>query len=125
MKKFLIILLILLGICTVAAVTCPDKQAHKDAISAVMDEAVREAMISSGEDDGTAAFASLLFRGVIGGPIMDRFLTVKNYYLFNVCLVSSLNGESHVLSVGAFGHVFPVNKESYKDYLTSLYSSFM
>lgn len=42
MKKFLITLLVLVGLACVALVTCPDRDAHKQAIMTVVNEKLNE-----------------------------------------------------------------------------------
>ena len=110
MKKFLIFLLVVLGIGAVAVVTCPDKDAHKDAIQNVIKEAINDEM--GGSDNGLSGILSSLGSSV-SGWVLDSSLSVENYF---VCSVGKFTGgkEPEVVSVGVFGHVFTISKEDIK-----------
>ena len=113
MKKFFITLAILLVVLAgVGVVTCPDKQAHKDAIMSVINEKINESVSkdSSEGDEGIALFASSLGSG-IAGYVLDNRLTVKNHFVFSTGELNKLDGSSERLSVGVFGHVFTFSKE--------------
>jgi len=113
MKKFLIILCVLLAIVGVAVVTCPDKQAHKDAIMEVVNEKIMEEVGAQSEENPDL---SGLLNGIaslgshIGGWYLGGSLSVHNYF---VCSIGSMtiDGEKHTVSVGVFGHVFTFSKE--------------
>lgn len=113
MKKFFITLAILLVVLAgVGVVTCPDKQAHKDAIMSVINEKINESVSkdSSEGDEGIALFASSLGSGIVG-YVLDNRLTVKNHFVFSTGELNKLDGTSERLSVGVFGHVFTFSKE--------------
>jgi len=113
MKKFFITLAILLVVLAgVGVVTCPDKQAHKDAIMSVINEKINESVSkdSSEGDEGIALFASSLGSGIVGYVLDNRF-TVKNHFVFSTGELNKLDGTSERLSVGVFGHVFTFSKE--------------
>lgn len=113
MKKFFITLAILLVVLAgVGVVTCPDKQAHKDAIMSVINEKINESVSkdSSEGDEGIALFASSLGSGIVG-YVLDNRLTVKNHFVFSTGEINKLDGTSERLSVGVFGHVFTFSKE--------------
>ncbi len=114
MKKVIITLLVLLGIAAVGVVSCPDKEAHKDAIMAVVKETINEEMKS--EDDGLQGLG-VLFGSIgssVAGYFIDNRLTVKNYYVYSVGKLKNLEGEDNTVSVGIFGHIFTVKKEDLK-----------
>ena len=50
MKRFIIAILVLLGIGAVAVVTCPDRQAHKDAIMSVVNESINDELQTDDKD---------------------------------------------------------------------------
>ena len=113
MKKFFITIAILLVVLAgVGVVTCPDKQAHKDAIMSVINEKINESVSkdSSEGDEGIALFASSLGSGIVG-YVLDNRLTVKNHFVFSTGELNKLDGTSERLSVGVFGHVFTFSKE--------------
>ena len=112
MKKVLIAILAVLVIGAVAAVvTCPDKQKHKEAIMAVVNEKIHEELQTEDEDlmELSAVFGSL--GSGIAGKIVDNRLKVKNHFLWSTGEIKDLKGEYQQISVGVFGHIFTFNKE--------------
>ena len=95
MKKFFITIAILLVVLAgVGVVTCPDKQAHKDAIMSVINEKINESVSkdSSEGDEGIALFASSLGSGIVG-YVLDNRLTVKNYFVFSTGELNKLDDQ--------------------------------
>ncbi len=112
MKKILIAILAVLIVGAAAAVlTCPDKQAHKDAIMAVVNEKINEELKTDDDDwQGLSAIFGSLGSGIAGG-IVDNRLVVKNHFLWSTGEFQNLDGEYNQISVGVFGHIFTFNKE--------------
>ena len=108
MKKFLIALLVLVGIGAVAVVTCPNKEAHKDAIHAVVKEKIDEEM-TAGADGSLAGILSGIGSSV-SEWIIDKGLTVDNHFVYSVGKFNT-GQEVKTVSVGVFGHVFTFSKE--------------
>ena len=115
MKKFLIFLLVVLGIGAVAVFTCPDKDAHKEAIQQVIKEAINDE-IGGGSDGGLSGVLASLGSSV-SGWVLDSRLSVENYF---VCSIGKFKGgkEPRVVSVGVFGHIFTFSKEDLKNALS-------
>ena len=111
MKKFLIFLLVLLGIGAVAVVTCPDKEAHKEAIKNVIKEAISEELGASSESDLSGVLSSL--GSSVSGWILDSSLSVENHFVYSVGKYTG-GKEPQTVSVGVFGHVFTFSKEDLK-----------
>lgn len=109
MKKVIIILLVLLGICAVAVVTCPDKQAHKDAIMSVVNERINDEL-NSGEYQGLTALFGSIGSG-IAGSVVDSRLIVKNHFLWSTGEFQDFDGVYQRVSVGVLGHIFTFKKE--------------
>ena len=110
MKK-LLTLLVNLGLGYYAKVSCPDEQAHKDAIMAVVNESINDELnIKEGEGNFLSNLASSIGSGV-AGVILDNRLTVKDNFLFSVGEIKNADGESKAVSYGVFGHVFTVDKD--------------
>ena len=111
MKKSLIALLVVLLIGAVAVVTCPDKQAHQDAIMSVINEKINDALQT---DDTDLQGLGALF-GTIGSSIatrvIDNRLTVRNHFLWSTGEIQDLEGTRQLISLGLFGHVFTFSKE--------------
>ena len=108
MKKFLIVLLVLLGIGAVAVVTCPDKEAHKDAIQSIVKEKIEEEL----KVDAENGLGSLLsgIGSSVSEWIIDKNLTVENHFVYSVGKFDT-GKEIQTVSVGVFGHVFTFSKE--------------
>lgn len=108
MKKFIIFLLVLLAVAAVAVVTCPDRQAHKDAIMSIVNEKINEVMWQDENSD------LVLLGSAIGSSVasyaLDNRLTYKNHFVYSTCEINRENGPRR-LSVGVFGHVFTFSKD--------------
>lgn len=112
MKKAIIItLLVILGIGVAAIVTCPDKQAHKDAIMDVVNQKINEELHTDDQEyQGLSALFGSLGSG-IASRIVDNRLVVKNHFLWSTGEFQDLDGNYNQVSVGVFGHIFTFNKE--------------
>lgn len=111
MKKALIAIFTVLILGAVAVVTCPDKQAHKDAIMAVVNEKINEDLkTNNAEYQGLSALFGSIGSGIASG-IVDNRLVVKNHFLWSTGEFQNLDGEYNRLSVGVFGQIFTFHKE--------------
>ena len=112
-----IVAVALLGI---AVVTCPDKQAHKDAILAVINEKLNENIQKNSKDgdEGLAVLGASLGTS-ISGWILDSGLTVDNKFVYSVGKFNT-GKEIKKVSVGVFGHVFTFSKEDVDKILKEL-----
>ena len=111
MKKALIAIIAVLIVGAAAVVTCPDKQAHKDAIMDVVNEKINEELKTDDADfQGLSALFGSLGSGIASG-IVDNRLVVKNHFLWATGEFQNLDGEYEQVSVGVFGHIFTSNKE--------------
>lgn len=115
-KSIVIILVVLLALAGIAVVTCPDRQAHKDAIMSVINDKINESVSedSSEGDDGIALIASSIGSG-IAGYVLDNRLSVKNRFVYSTGEIKKLDGTAETISVGVFGHVFTFSKEDLDD----------
>lgn len=112
MKKALIaIIAVLLIVGAAAVMTCPDKQAHKDAIMSVVNEKINEELQTDDEEyQGLSALFGTLGSG-IAGRVVDNRLVVKNHFLWSTGEFQNFDGEYQRVSVGVFGHIFTFNKQ--------------
>ena len=53
MKKFLLFLLLLVFLCSIAVVSCPDRDAHKDAIVAVVKDGLTDVVTADSTNKKT------------------------------------------------------------------------
>lgn len=107
MKNFLLFILILVFITGVCVVSCPDKEAHSDAIMETVNNLIDDRMtegITEENEKTFALFASSLVSGV-SNIVIDSRLTVKNHFLFSIGKVT-FDGESQTVSIGILNHVF-------------------
>lgn len=111
MKKAFIVIISMLIIGAVAVVTCPDKQAHKDAIMDVVNQKISEELHTDDTEwQGlTALFSSM--GSSIASSIVESRLVVKNHFLWSTGEFQDLDGNYKQVSVGVFGHIFSFNKE--------------
>ena len=120
MKKALIAIIAVLIVGAAAVVTCPDKQAHKDAIMPVVNEKINDELKT---DDEEMQGLSVLFGSIgsgVAGYVIDNRLTIKNHFLWSTGEIQNLDGEMKQVSVGVFGHVFTFSKEDVDKILKEL-----
>ena len=121
MKRKIYIPFIIFALVVIAAVmTCPDRQDHKDAIMAVINERISEE-IQQSSSDGNGALAALgaSIGTSVSEWILDKGLFVDNYF---VCSIGKFNTgkEYKRVSVGVFGHVFTFSKDDVDEVLKEL-----
>ncbi|MBQ7421118.1 MAG: DUF4339 domain-containing protein [Prevotella sp.] len=107
-------LLILAIIAVTLVFTCPDTNAHKEAISKVVTESIADmtAKNATGNDlfsQGIRIMGNMLMGKVVDTAV-DNMVTVDNYM---VCSLGKVHyeGKDHTVSIGLLGHVFTVDKE--------------
>ncbi len=115
MKK-IIALIILIGIVLLAAITCPDAEAHKNAIVNVMSDTVDDKIseeLSSGDSNiisaGLASIGSMLAGKLIESAV-DTKLHVDNYVVFSLGKIH-WEQEDKVVSVGVFNRIYTFSQE--------------
>lgn len=111
MKKAVIAIIAVLIAGAAAVVTCPDKQAHKDAIMDIVNQKINEELHTDDQEyQGLSALFGSLGSG-IASRIVDNRLIVKNHFLWSTGEFQDLDGNYNQVSVGVFGHIFTFNKE--------------
>lgn len=120
MKKLLLFILILVAVAGVCVVTCPDKEAHSEALKDLVNTALTEELAEgvSESEAGFVAFGSMLGTG-LAGIVLDNTLKVENHF---VCSVGTITyaGKTKIVSFGILNHVFTADKEDFKQALDSL-----
>lgn len=111
MKGFLYTLLIVFALSLVCIVTCPDKDAHSDALMKLFNVAWQTELAEVGinENEGLALFSSALGSG-IAEYVIEKQLIVDNYF---VCSIGRFiyEGEENIVSVGVLNHIFTKSEE--------------
>ena len=117
MKK-LLLLIVILAIALVGVITCPQKEAHKDALMKLVNVALDTELSKHAETEEEIGFAML--GSVIGSGIIeivvDKKLLVDNYFVCSIGRVV-FEGEEKIVSVGVFNHVFTMSEEKLKEKL--------
>lgn len=103
MKKGTITLLVVLAICAVCIVTCPDKQKHQDALITLL-RTTPDKVINESDDDFLSALSSLL-KPELAKYAIENNLLYENKFLFSLGKFER-NGELETVSFGILGHVF-------------------
>lgn len=101
----LLALLILGGICVA---TCPDREAHSEALKDLVNQVITAELSGEEEDAGLVMFGSMIGTG-LSGLVIDNMLNVEDYF----CSIgtATYDGETHVVSVGLLNHVFTIDEE--------------
>lgn len=103
-------LVITLFVILLMALTCPDKQAHTEAIRSAVSGYVNETLSQRGDNGNVMGFLGSLFVGKLAEVYLDNSLEVSNYLLFSVGRIT-YDGTTRVVSVGAFNHIFTSDKD--------------
>lgn len=109
--KAVVILLILVVCGGVFVVSCPNAAEHKAAISQSLNGYVASSMIDDADvDEMPFALLGSAFATNIVSAMLDKMLTVDNYY---VCSVGKIHfdGEERIVSFGALGHVYTFTRK--------------
>ena len=121
MKGLIYTFLVLLGLACVCVVTCPDKNAHSEALKDLFNTVMTEEMnksVETDEDAGWEMLGSMIVTG-IGGLMIDNILKVENYF---VCSVGTMTfeGETKIVSLGLMNHVFTITEDEAKEAASDL-----
>ncbi len=121
MKGLIYTFLVLLGLACVCVITCPDKNAHSEALKGLLNTVMTEEMnksVETDEDAGWEMLGSMIGTG-IGGLMIDNMLKVENYF---VCSVGTMTfeGETKIVSLGLMNHVFTITEDEAKEAASDL-----
>ena len=119
-STFLIVLIVIAAIAGLAIATCPDTDSHKAALTNVISAAVNDEANSSDSTAGSDDAIDKMFRQIsdswtqrVIATAVDNLIHVDNHIFYSTGKVR-YDGKDHTVSVGAFGHVFTVDKEDIK-----------
>ena len=107
MRNFLLFTLIIVFISGFCVISCPDKEAHSEAIMENINKLIDEEAtkdVTNDTEKALALLASSLVSG-ISNLVIDSILTVDNYFLFSIGRVT-FEGDSRIVSIGMLNHVF-------------------
>ena len=116
----IITVIVIVVLLVVALITCPDKNAHKEAILSVINEKITESIqTNSKEGEDVLAVLGATLGTSVSGWVLDKGLIVDNYFIFSIGKFNT--GQDYkTVSVGVFGHVFTFSKEDMEEYLQGL-----
>lgn len=109
MKAVLYTLLALLILGGVCVATCPDREAHSEALKDLVNQVITAELSGEEEDAGLAMFGSMIGTG-LSGLVIDNMLNVEDYLVCSIG-TATYDGETHVVSVGLLNHVFTIDEE--------------
>ncbi|MBQ8866176.1 MAG: DUF4359 domain-containing protein [Bacteroidaceae bacterium] len=105
MKAFFYTLLILVIISATCVMTCPEKEAHTEALMEVLTDVMEEKMGDEMIENAlNLTISSMAIE--LGKMIIKNNMKVDNYFLFSVGKAGD-----NVISVGVMNHVFTISKE--------------
>ena len=113
--------IVVIAIIMVSVMTCPQKEAHKDALMKLVDSALDSELYkhaNTDEEKGFAMIGSLLGSG-IARIFLDKKLLIDNYFVFSVGRIV-FEGEEKIVSVGLFNHVFTEDEKALKERLKDI-----
>ena len=116
--KRIILFVVIIAIALVGIETCPQKDAHTDALMKLVNVALDSELsrhANTVEEMGLAMLGSVLGSG-IAEIVIDKKLLVDNYF---VCSIGRIvfEGEEKIVSVGCFNHVFTMPEDKLKEEL--------
>ncbi len=109
MKVILYVLLIILVLGGICVVTCPDQEAHSEALKGLVNKVITKELSGEDEDADLVMFGSMIGTG-IGGFVIDNILNVENYFICSIGTIT-YDGETQIVSIGLLNHVFTVDDE--------------
>ena len=121
MKYFLSIILVTIAIAGVCIISCPKHEEQSKAIMKEINNIIDNEISNKAENDNEKAMALLattLYSG-ISEFIIDRKLSVENYFLFSVGKIT-FEGETKTISLGILNHVFTGLNEEITNKLSNL-----
>ena len=123
----IITLLIIVIIGAAMIVTCPNTQAHKEKLSAMVSKSGKEAVsqdMNAGNDlvtQGLQLVGNILVNKMVDSAV-DNMLQVENYIVCSIGRVS-YSGDEHIGSLGLLGHIFTMNQDKLNEATRKQYES--
>jgi hypothetical protein len=114
MKKNYLVLAIVGVVVLVAILTNPNQDRHKEVIknklNSYMQKSMKESLTKTDNEWEQAGQAlGMMLVGTLVDRIIDNLVSTDNYVLFSTTKIS-LEGETKIIGIGAFGNVFITNK---------------
>ena len=115
MKKFLFLIVFLAVVAGALIATCPDRNAHLEAINSVVSEVANEEMDKQSNilTTGLASISTMLTINMADTYLKSN-LIIRDHTLFNIGYIS-YNDDLRMISFGILNHVFTLDKETAKE----------
>ena len=115
MKKFLFLIVFLAVVAGALIATCPDRNAHLEAIKSVVSEVANEEMDKQSNilTTGLASISTMLIINMADTYLKSN-LIIRDHTLFNIGYIS-YNDDLRMISFGILNHVFTLDKETAKE----------
>ena len=115
MKKLLFLIVFLAVIAGALIATCPDRNAHLEAIKSVVSEVANEEMDKQSNilTTGLASISTMLTINMADTYLKSN-LIIRDHTLFNIGYIS-YNDDLRMISFGILNHVFTLDKETAKE----------
>lgn len=115
MKKFLFLIVFLAVVAGALITTCPDRNAHLEAIKSVVSEVANEEMDKQSNilTTGLASISTMLTINMADTYLKSN-LIIRDHTLFNIGYIS-YNDDLRMISFGILNHVFTLDKETAKE----------
>jgi len=115
MKKFLFLIVLLVAVGLTLMATCPEREAHMEAVKIVTTSVVNSEMDQSGIDGAIASIGTALGVNVVDAYLKNN-LVIRDHTFYNVGTIN-YEGEPRIISVGIFNHVFTIDEETAREYI--------
>ena len=115
MKKFLFLIVLLVAVGLTLMTTCPEREAHMEAVKSVTTSVVNSEMDQSGIDGAIASIGTALGVNVVDAYLKNN-LVIRDHTFYNVGTIN-YEGEPRIISVGIFNHVFTIDEETAREYI--------
>ena len=115
MKKFLFLIVFLAVVAGALIATCPDRNAHLEAIKSVVSEVANEEMDKQSNilTTGLASISTMLTINM-ADTYLKYNLIIRDHTLFNIGYIS-YKDDLRMISFGILNHVFTLDKETAKE----------
>lgn len=115
MKKFLFLLVVLGAIAVALMLTCPDRDAHKEAIKDVVTKVVNSEMDNNSINSALASIGTVIAIKTVDA-YLNSSLIIRDHTFYNVGVVNH-EDEFRMVSVGVFNHVFTISEDDARELL--------
>ena len=114
MKKFLFLILFLVAVSVGLIATCPDRDAHKEAIKSVVSEVVNSEMDKNNVFSTELASISTMLTVNMADSYLNSNLIIKDHTFYNKGYIR-YKDDINMVSFGILNHVFTLDKETARE----------